>query len=1322
MREVRLKLLDGPSYWMTHYAEADGSVYLDLDDAFSIQLTRDIEALTNINKINVEALLGTSIVATPKNENLIGKPTRLAVNENEYDDFTVQLMIGMRVFMQSTLRVLERKSGKRGEVFEVEILDTTSHWAVLLNTTYLPDLPWSPVEYNSQEMWDSMNMNAKYLDGDPGFWWPLVNYGRWVKDGEFNIGDFRPWFHALNVVQKAFNKVGWTVACPVLETEIGRRIGTYLLDKDYTKIKSLTDKRGFEAYLLDPSGTQDLKLPNPKRPAVVTKVPFKNETYDYGNNFDPATGVFTGVGYYEFSIRLLGDVYIFDRGWDDRRTSILFVLIHEQADGSQIEVPGTKVEWKDEKLREEIDATIVANVLLKPGESVYLKYRAHGDSISRCSLWNWSWIKAKALEIIPTEGDILDLKSAMRNDKVLDYIKGLAHLFNWKFQTNFYERKVYLLTPYDQDFFGDNVTGYFQDTLQDLTDYIDHSELSVKVPQEDKKNIYLKFKESSDTAIEKLNLDEKSDLHSKFIDKGYDFNEETEIFENPYFEPTYNDKLNKGGVISLAFDVPQCLDNDQGERSYNIGPRIVIFGGMLPQYDPDGKQSPQVIYDFPTRQTVATTPYAWQLANGYTGSTFDPGNNQTTFSKPTSYLVYGEGENDLYTLFYKRYFAEFRDCQAVSLKFFDNIDQVYQWSFRKRTRIIVDGSSQTGRLLAINGYNPETFIGALVFKPDNTNSPVCQDIPELPKCENYPAVLVTATGGGNYTIAASGQNASPVASTVIEWRYADEDPNSWTAGTTFNTTSRKVIARITWTYTDGCVSQTRTQEVEPCANYPRVCAERVAGEPNTLSVYECGTHNDTITGTLFEYSTNNGTTWQQVPDPFLLKDVPEQILLRVTVYYQNCPEKSATGIYANYPTVSDCEFDGLDVPTVMGVSTPAGIILVRRGLFTGTPAMDYIKYRRAGTDEDWDIYDDINQEVLHPDSTTTFEAQRIIIFCNNQCPIYCGPVVTFEHDCPGEIVINATTESCDFELKWENPDDNSNTWKAAVADDRDYVTPTVRAWMEKDCSAVITELYSRTVQWASWNFKTRYSFTWQETHTVQKLTISKNDGGVQTLNQNINIGVTFDPGATNDQLRADLYGAIVAQMNQQFAAVNGVDYDLIVTITGTGTSRTAEVAFLAKKVVNTLWWGPKKGSDYLRTITPGNVTTDHTATGVEFQKVSTAAPIVSFITPCGNELRVRINSNVSNRFFNDASCDFDTLVLNSPIAVEHDVLTTLTDSCDKHDLTLTLTGCSGSPVYTWKVGSKIISTAATATHYGSKPIRAFVSCGDSCTYMAEFVG
>ena len=487
-----------------------------------------------------------------------------------------------------------------------------------------------------------------------------------------------------------------------------------------------------------------------------------------------------------------------------------------------------------------------------------------------------------------------------------------------------------------------------------------------------------------------------------------------------------------------------------------------------------------------------------------------------------------------------------------------------------------------------------------------------------------------------------------------------------------------------------------------------------------MSVYECGVHSDTITGYLYEYSTNN-IAWQVIPDPFLLSDLPETVWLRVTVYYQNCPPLTANGIYSNKSRVADCTYDGIYTPSLVFVHTPGGLLIERKGSFTGRVAQDSLWFRVAGSDDEWDLYDERNPELLDTGSGINWEAKRVIFFCEDDCPTYCSDIITAKTNCPGAVEISDSSQLCDFELKWENPDTPaSNTWKGTLISDTDYVIPTLRVWMEQDCGGVITDLYERIVQWERWNYKTEFSFTWNQTDTVQYLRISRNVAGVQTLNQNINVGVKFEAGMTNDQLKGELENAIRLEMTNAFGAIDNIDYDMIITITGSGASRTTKVSFASKKVVGSTWYGPNKGVDYLRTITTGLATTDHVSTGAEFQKVDTSAPIVTMKSPCGTELKVRLKVNVGTQFIDDAASNFDNIVLNSPITVTHDVLTVLTDSCNKHDLSATLTGCT-SPVYMWKRGNTILGTTSTMISWGEKKIQLFVTCNDGCTYMAETV-
>ena len=217
---LKVKILDGDPYWMIKYADADGNVYLDLDSEFTILLFKESEQLTNLSKINIEAVLGTSLIATSKNNSLIGKPTLIGVNHNLYSDFTVQITSGLKILNQSKLRIQTKKNSKQTNNYEIEIIDTTNHWAVLFNDIYLDELPFNSVEINDTFLWDNFNTANHYDDGENGFYFPMVNYGQFANRDYYSIDNFRTWIHALKVMQLSFIQAAWQFSCPFLESSV----------------------------------------------------------------------------------------------------------------------------------------------------------------------------------------------------------------------------------------------------------------------------------------------------------------------------------------------------------------------------------------------------------------------------------------------------------------------------------------------------------------------------------------------------------------------------------------------------------------------------------------------------------------------------------------------------------------------------------------------------------------------------------------------------------------------------------------------------------------------------------------------------------------------------------------------------------------------------------------------------------------------------------------------------------------------------------------------------------------------------------------------
>lgn len=1290
MRNLKIKILDGDAYWMTKYADANGNVYLDTDSEFTILLFKESEQLTNLSKINIEAVLGTSLIATPKNNSLIGKPALIGVNHNVYSDYTVQITSGLKILNQSKLRIQTKKNNKNSNNYEVEIIDTTNHWAVLFNEIYLDQLPFNSIEISDTYLWDNFNTANHYDDGEDGFYFPLVNYGSFPNRDFYSVDNFRIWNHALKVMQLSFIKAGWQFSCPFLESSVGRKLITYILKDTTNEDKDLLNSFFFEANYKSswsiPIGTWAASWNVPKKWTIYDiKMPL-----DIGIHYDQSTGKYDGLVRANFIAELFVFIHVNSRSIQGR-THIVFQIVKQKADGTIIEY-GNEAErdWHEIDIDYDDTVTLSKELYVYPDEKVFLRVKMGGLGGGSVALKYTSRFYNEPIAFIPQAGQLYDVQKQMRHDKVIDYLKGISHLANFKFYTNFTERKVYILTPYDQTFFGDLLTGYYTNTLQDFTNKIEITENEIIVPQEEKKNLYYKFKDSSDAKIQELNLEKYKQLYSNLIDNGQDLENGTEIIENPYFEPTLND----ASGINDDIDMPFLWDNTDGKNSTKLAPRILIAYGMK------DLGSGEKNY-FNTIKSYSV-PYAYQVGKD---SNFVPDN----------YLIYGKAAFDLYTLFYKKYNNEFNNCLKVKTKLLINHDQYESITFRDKIKLSIDGTSAYGRILGIGNYDPENESGLITIKLDNTSDPTCLNYEEVNKCDNNPEIIVTPTGGGNYTITAGGTNVSGVTITIIEWRFFDD--TGWTSGSSFTTLSKKVYARITWIYDDGCQSLNRVKTIEPCSNYPKICWERVVPEPYALNVYECGTHSETPISFLFEYSKNN-ISWDRIPDPFLLSDLTDTTYLRVTCKYTNCPDSVALATYVNIPDVEDCTYDGIDTPTVVFVTSLAGLTIERKGYFTATPALDIILFRKVNGDDEWDLYDDANKEILNTENGTNWEAYRTIMFCNGDCPIYCSIPVTANNDCAGMAEIIDSSELTYYDVRWENPTLMDNTWLCEIEDDSIKVVPLIRAYLEQNIGGTITEFATRLVQYEQHNFKTEFAFTWNQTDTVKLIKISKNVAGVQTLFLNCNVGYKFETGATNDELEAGLSNKIIEKLFSTFNIIKGIDYDFIVTVTGSGSSRSTKVSFIAKNVVNSTWYGVNATSDYLQTETVGLATTNHASTKKEFQITITPFPIVLFHSPFGNEMKVRFKVNLSTRFINDTASNFDTIVPNTSIAIVNETITIDQDSGQRHELSLSLTGIT-SPTYLWKRGKLILGTDATIVTYGNYYIKCIVGSNDGCNYLAE---
>lgn len=1279
-------------------------IYLDTDDQFEVELEKGVQELSDINKINVETVLGFSLPKTLKNICLLGQDVDFDSIDLPLQDHDICVSSGNNDLFQNKLSVISIE-----ERIEVEIVDSTDFWLVALKSLYLDELQYGTFLYTKQNLLANMTTKAAYVTGDQGIYFPFVWYGAFSRTGKLLESDFRPLFHDKALFEKIFWKIGWSVNVPVLDTNVGRRLGSYLLKENFNEDESLLEQRKFRAAM-----GKDNKIISNSSSSNGTIV-FPIEIFDNGNNYNNVTGIYSGSIYAEFIAELVVDLTIGDNGfWDTSETYVVFQMFHEKLDGTYVEVDnrsikGNSIYYTDEKI------TLAANILLYPTERVLIKFNNGGNDYREATIKAKSVFYNKPISNVVQAGDELDIGKNLRHDLALDYIKGMVHLFNFKIYTDWVTRTVHFLTPYSVDYYTENVVGYLLDTLKDYKSKQVCDETKVVARQAPKKNRIYGFKESSDAYIKDFKYEKYEEPFQKFIDEGFDISE-TDYLLNPYFEPTLNANVEGLDGVGGLVDAPFMLDNLDGNVSYKIAPRKLIFYGMTQMFYPQkalqGSSQQSTGYNsiqvFLFGDVSYRLPYAFQVANQaimVTGSY--PNYN---FMLPEWMLVYGNYSDDHYQKFYKRWERDYINRPQLILKLLLCEQDYLDEDFRERVLIDHNGNDVFGRAYKLKS-KPCDKESEMLFIPDNQLSNDCIDFEEDEPCQNYPEIIVTkniTSGCWDFTI--GGISASPIGTVIFKYKYLNS--NTWITGTSFCGAVDTFQVQMEVSYTDGCPTLTRDQIVDACGNRPKICYSRLN---DCLTISECGTNISPVSSVLIEYSTNDPSlgnpNWKIYTTCLDLKTfTANRLYIRLTVYYTGgCKSIVLTDLYPIDVNRGECpRTDTPETPSVVCIRNISGQFRFEKiGSYNGDAILDVIKWRRKGSEDEWKIYAD---ETFT--GTPCYEAQRVIIWCDRGCPNYCSEVIECDCTClmldPIDIV--SSTSVCTSTMKWEHPDNATTNWKVVILNDQSYHVPTAKAYINTQCpSPPGTNSPIKPVEWDRWRFKTHFVWIWSPTQTITSITVHENNAGTITP-ITIPINVTYSTGDTNAFLINAITEQIETYLNTNHAAINGVDYELVIIILGTGTNRTLQFGFYAKHVVTTRWIGLQKSTD-LMSVNSGTF-----IIGVTTQEIAVGeAPIISCYSPCGTEFKVRFNVG-ANQFIDNGLSDFDKLIPNATSPIVPNILTVATDTCTRATLTTSYV-CGTSPMkYLWKNGGKVISTTNFAIGYSPATIRLMVWCDDCVFY------
>lgn len=636
--------------------KTDGKIYLDLPQDFSLEFFKSVEQFA-INTIDTEAVIEASIPQTNLNRALAYQ----IENKNKAGDVTsgYNVLITEGAITHRFSKMYFVGGGDSARSYNVVFELADNHWLNAAGQKYLNEFDFGSYRF-TVDNFNTFNSRSGYVDGEEGIVFPMVNYGSWIETDGAVLEDFRQFIFVTKVLDDGFQQLGWNFESPYFKSTAGRKLITYINSKEYNSNPFLLESRRFSATLDD-------------------RFYFTSEVFDNGDNFED--GKYIGQGTHEFIVEISGDLR-----YDLERPQLPSVFI-ENKNG--------ETRYVNIIYEGRFRATASGEFTLSPGD--YVRAGIDGD-ISGIYIDNAVFYN-KPKAGTPARGEQVNVAQYFGKYTFLDFIKGCAHIINAKVVTDWVNRTVTLYCPYDVEYYDESIEGFYTDTISDWTDKIipDSEEISKRDIDLQRYQVFA-FKISTDSHIKELNLEEDLPLFAKRLDLGEDYKPEEEKNENPFFEPTYNDKLvnfdfSSPLATNLPVDVPFMLDNQDDKLSFDIKPRILFWNGQSKQTSDDGATTRYWKFEVALQQDV---PYAFQKAGSYV----DDG---VEIKPPDLQLTFEDHDNSLYNLFYERWFNEqiFTSTHGFLAKIgsfeYNNTD------FRNAYKAFYGGRTFVFNLLSIDG-------------------------------------------------------------------------------------------------------------------------------------------------------------------------------------------------------------------------------------------------------------------------------------------------------------------------------------------------------------------------------------------------------------------------------------------------------------------------------------------------------------------------------------------------------------------------------------------------------------------------------------------
>jgi len=723
----RIELAESTFGFPAQYLEADGRIIFDTWDGFTFELTERLSELTEATQITKSAVLGFDLPSTPKNDYLFRAFRTANLMYNQFSALKVTCITASgRILQQDQMWLFSFNDAEKS--YQVEIYDTDDFWPIQAEELTFDQLDLGTFTVSELNMIDNWQ-TPEYADGQDPFYFGLVHYGGfWGNMNEFFMDDLRPLLSVPALLTKAFQEIGWTFDSPLLSSPWFNRLWVYILKEELSYSTMGDGLYNAEASTLSTfTVSRDTGVPNVARKYFL----FDTVISDPGGNlltnthatindhtvYSLTEGVPAVMGV-SIAVTLLGDALggsarIGVADVDDLDNPIVLT--------SQSFSVGAS-ESKSIVFEEEFYATTIRNI------AFFVEFESSNGVDPTPLIYAIApTITLRSVSNRVHRGDTVTISELVSSDYTLiDFLRGLAHLGNFRFNTDWGTRTVSMYPEMTADVYGQDVEGFIfpYDSNVDVSDSVIPESLFASFPKSrPNRYVSLRWKESKDSFIEELKLPEEGPLHSRKIDLGEALKKETTINENPFFEPTGNITINE---VSM----PAMWDNTNDEISYKIGPRILYAVGFTRQYDPVTGDGFAWNFEFQVRPNL---PYVAQLPEGYIDTGAGP-------ELPTGNVVFGDKDPDLFTTFYASAVLDARFSPTYEFKIkasdvlFESLD------FRSRLHIEYGQETIIARLLEKREFKTdlsEPF--TIVVRPEYQDVDVKTPLEELPAAGEQPS-------------------------------------------------------------------------------------------------------------------------------------------------------------------------------------------------------------------------------------------------------------------------------------------------------------------------------------------------------------------------------------------------------------------------------------------------------------------------------------------------------------------------------------------------------------------------------------------------------